>query len=184
MKMTSIFAGAGDRRRAVSGLARRWGAALFGAGDADAGCGAGGRCRLEMVLERDSVWRIGGRTAGVRIDCRRGRLWLTQAGGGADVILNPGQGFAAAGDGLIVVQPVGDVVEDEGGVAALGALTVGEEEGAARFGRGRAPVRARGLEPEPGLRRAGLWEEGAFVTLWLCGLAGVGYCLASVLSLP
>ncbi len=35
-----------------------------------------------------------------------------------------------------------------------------------------------------GWERPGCWEQLAFITLWLCGLFSVGYCVKTVLSLP
>src|SRR2546430_707923 len=45
-----------------------------------------------------------------------------------------------------------------------------------------APIRI-GIDPEGG-DRTGRWEQRAFITLWLCGLFSVGYCLKTVLSSP
>ena len=121
MKTNSIFCRREAERNGVAGLAWCWWAALLGR-KPGADPQAGPR-RLHFNLPPDSLCHVAGRLRGLRIDCRQGRLWLTQAGAAADVILEPGQGFVAEGDGDIVVEPMaargapGQVV-----VGALGRL--------------------------------------------------------------
>jgi len=52
--------------------------------------------RREQVLSlRDA--------AGARLRCTRGSLWLTQEGGGQDIVLAPGECFTIERDGLTLV---------------------------------------------------------------------------------
>ena len=52
--------------------------------------------RREQVLSlRDA--------AGTRLRCTRGSLWLTQKGGGRDIVLTPGECFTIERDGLTLV---------------------------------------------------------------------------------
>src|SRR5437867_8408244 len=120
MKMTSLSCGQGRERHGVLELPWRWGAAFLGQRRA-ADWASAGRA-IEFALDRNSLWRIAGSVRGVRIDCREGRLWLTQAGASADVILQPGQSFVANAGGAIVVQSV--ALFDTKAADALGTLTV------------------------------------------------------------
>src|SRR6266542_5553253 len=104
MKMTSLSRGRNSGRSGLLELPWRWGASFLGPRQA-AGRASAGRA-IEFALDRNSLWRIAGSVRGVRIDCRQGRLWLTQAGAAADVILQPGQSFVSDDGGAIVVQPV------------------------------------------------------------------------------
>lgn len=57
--------------------------------------------RREQVLSlRDA--------AGVRLRCTRGSLWLTQEGGGQDIVLEPGECFTVERDGLTLVSALKD----------------------------------------------------------------------------
>ena len=52
--------------------------------------------RREQVLSlRDA--------AGARLRCTRGSLWVTQEGGGPDIVLTPGECFTIERDGLTLV---------------------------------------------------------------------------------
>jgi hypothetical protein len=42
--------------------------------------------------------------AGTRIDCLRGLLWVTEAGGDDDIVLNAGESYPIARAGIAVVQ--------------------------------------------------------------------------------
>src|SRR5439155_18238459 len=121
MKITSLSIGWGGERNGVLELPWRWGAAFLGARRTADPAGVGRT--IEFALERNSLWRIAGSVRGVRIDCREGRLWLTQAGASADEILQPGQSFVANAGGAIVVQSV--PLFDTKAADALGTLTVG-----------------------------------------------------------
>jgi hypothetical protein len=46
--------------------------------------------------------------AGVRLRCTRGSLWLTQEGGGADIVLAPDECFTVERDGLTLVSALKD----------------------------------------------------------------------------
>src|SRR6266542_4548069 len=120
MKMTSLSRGRNSGRSGLLELPWRWGASFLGPRQA-AGRASAGRA-IEFALDRNSLWRIAGSVRGVRIDCREGRLWLTQAGASADVILQPGQSFVANAGGAIVVQSVPSF--DTEAADALGTLTV------------------------------------------------------------
>src|SRR5439155_12497207 len=140
MKITSLSIGWGGERNGVLELPWRWGAAFLGARRTADPAGVGRT--IEFALERNSLWRIAGHVRGVRIDCRQGRLWLTQAGAAADVILQPGQRFVANAGGAIVVQSVSSFnATDE---AALGTLTVSTGAPRLKIHRGQtaaAPAR-------------------------------------------
>ena len=180
MKMTSLSCGPGDERNGVRELSWRWGAALLG--QRRAADRALPSRTIEFALDRNSLWRIAGSVRGARIDCHQGRLWLTQAGAAADVILQPGQSFVANAGGAIVVQPVpaSDCMDE----AALGTLTV--TTGAARLKIHRRQTAAAPARIGMDLAdrdRPGRWEELAFIAVWICGVFSVWYCLKTVLSL-
>ncbi len=181
MKMTSLSCGRGGERNGVLELPWRWGATFWGQRRA-ADRAIAGRT-IEFALDRNSLWRIAGSVRGVRIDCRQGRLWLTQAGAAADVILQPGQSFVAKVGGAIVVQSVSSFNATE--EAALGTLTVAT--GAARLkihsGQTAAAPARIGMDVDD-RDRTGMWEQLAFIAVWLCGVFSVWYCLKTVLSLP
>jgi quercetin dioxygenase-like cupin family protein len=46
--------------------------------------------------------------AGVELYCTRGALWLTQEGGGTDVVLTPGEAFIVERDGVTLVSGLND----------------------------------------------------------------------------
>ena len=181
MKMTSLSRGQSSGRNGVLEFPWRWGAAFLGQRQA-AGRARAGRA-IEFALDRNSLWRIAGSLRGVRIDCREGQLWLTQAGAAADVILQPGQSFVANTGGAIVVQAVPSFNAED--AAALGTLTV-------TTGAERLKIHRRQANAAPtrigmdlvGRDRTRLWEQLAFVALWLCGVFSVCYCLKTLLSLP
>ena len=55
---------------------------------------------------------------------------------------------------------------------------------AARKVRHREEARSLRIGVDPaGSERPAWWEQLAFITLWLCGLFSVGYCVKTVLSL-
>ena len=181
MKMTCHFHLLDVEGNGVQATAARLGASLLGlrrAPDRPIG-----QRTIELALELDSLCRIAGHVRGARIDCRQGRLWLTQAGVAADVILQPGQSFMADGDGAIVVQSVPAVASV--GPVAPGAHTVSAHAGA-RLELHRGPktgAAARiGLDLADG-QWTGWWEQLVFVVVWLCGVFGVGYCLKTALTL-
>jgi len=138
MKMISLFhdSDAGNGRVGVPELVWRSAAALFGRRrDADQNLAARA---LELALDARSLCRIAGHVRGLRIDCGQGRLWLTQAGASADVILQPGQGFTADREGPIVVQPLFE--------------TGAQDQDTGRRGRtmARARLIAANFNPPPG----------------------------------
>ena len=181
MKTISFSYGqAGDRNRGLD-PSLRWRTALLGRRRATDRRLAGRT--IEFTLDKNSLGHIAGSVRGVRIGCRLGRLWLTQAGAAADVILQPGQSFVADAGGAIVVQPVPGF--DAPVEKAVGTLTV--NTGAARLTIHPvqtivAPSRIGMGQADRG--RAGMWEHVAFITVWLCGGFSVWYCLKTFLSLP
>lgn len=56
--------------------------------------------RKQVLLLRDA--------AGARLRCTRGSLWLTQDGGGQDIVLAPGDCFTVERDGLTLVSALKD----------------------------------------------------------------------------
>ena len=172
MKTTSLSCGQAGERNGVLELPWRWRAAFLRQ-----------RRAADRTSARRAIWRIAGSVRGVRIDCRQGRMWLTQAGAAADVILQAGQSFVADAGGTIVVQPVPsfDATEE----AVLGTLTV--TPGAARLEiRRRQTVAASariGMDMADRDRTA-MWEQLAFIAVSLCGVFSVWYCLKTALSLP
>ena len=179
MKMTSLSCGQGRERHGVLELPWRWGAAFLGQRRA-ADRAIAGRT-IEFALDSNSLWRIAGSVRGARIDCHQGWLWLTQAGAAADVILQPGQSFVAKAGGAIVVQSVSSFnATDE---AALGTLTVAPGVARLKMHRGQTAAGPTRIGVDLADRdRAGMWEELAFVAVWLCGVFSVWYCLKTVLS--
>ena len=181
MRITSFFCAQGVERSGVLELPRRWGVAFLGLRRA-ASSATGGRT-IEFRLGRNSLWSIAGSVRGVRIDCRHGRLWLTQAGAPADVILQAGQSFVADAGGAIVVQPLpGFNAPVETSVVALTVNLRSAERFKIHRGSGAAPARiGLGMADRD---RIGLWEQLVFIALGLCGGFSVWYCLKTVLSLP
>ena len=181
MKMNSLSRGPGGERNGVLELPRRWGATFLGQRRA-ANRAIAGRT-IEFALDTNSLWRIAGSVRGVRIECRQGRLWLTQAGAAADVILQPGQSFVANAGGAIVVQRVPSFnATDE---AAFGTLTVTTVAARLKIHcRQTAAGPARIGMDLAGRDRAGMGEQLAFIAVWLCGVFSVWYCLKTVWSLP
>jgi len=55
-----------------------------------------------LEVRREQVLSLRG-AAGVRLRCTRGSLWLTQEGGGQDIVLAPGECFTIERDGLTLV---------------------------------------------------------------------------------
>jgi hypothetical protein len=174
MKITSLSCAQGGERSGVLELPRRWGVGFLGQRRA-ASSTIGGRT-IEFRLDRNSLWSIAGSVRGVRIDCRHGRLWLTQAGAPADVILQPGQSFVADAGGAIVVQFVPEF--NASVEAAVATLTVNTGSAA------RLKIHPRSAGAGAADRdRIGMWEQLAFIALGLCGGFSVWYCLKTGLSL-
>src|SRR5436190_6260979 len=177
MKTISFSYGqSGDRNRGLV-PSWRWGAALLGLRRATDRTLADRT--IEFTLDKNSLGRIAGSVRGVRIGCRLGRLWLTQSGAPADVILQPGQSFVADAGGSIVVQPVpGFNAPVE---TAVGTLTM--NTGAARLkihSRQTVAAPARIGMGQADRDRTGMWEHLAFITVWLCGGFSVWYCLKTL----
>jgi hypothetical protein len=181
MKLTLLSCGQGGERNGILELPWRWGAAFLGRRRA-ADSAIAGRT-IEFALDKNFLWRIAGSVQRVRIDCRNGRLWLTQAGAAADVILQSGQSFVANAGGVIVVQPVPSFnATDE---VALGTLTVTTGAARLKIHRGRAAAEPTRIGMDlADCDRTGMWEQLAFIAIWLSSVFSVWYCLKTVLSLP
>jgi hypothetical protein len=61
----------------------------------------------EFHLPHGALWGTSPRL-GLRIRCARGQLWITQAGSADDVVLLPGETFAPAPRGRVVIQALTD----------------------------------------------------------------------------
>ena len=179
MKSTSVSCGQSGGPTGVLAFPLRWGASFLG--QRRAADRAIASRTIEFALDRDSLWRIAGNVRGVRIECRQGRLWLTQTGAAADVILQPGQSFVSDDGGVIVVQPVPAANATE--ETTLGTLTVTPGAAGLRIQRRQtvaSPVRVgRDLVDRD---QTEVWEQVAFIALWFCGVFSVWYCLRMLLS--
>ena len=60
---------------------------------------------LELNRERMLSFRD---VAGLELYCTRGALWLTQEGGGPDIVLTPGECFTVERDGVTLVSGLND----------------------------------------------------------------------------
>ena len=61
-----------------------------------------GACALQLVLPANQVLALPA-GAPARIDCCRGALWITQEGDIRDLVLAPGDSFAASGERAVTV---------------------------------------------------------------------------------
>lgn len=143
---------------------------------------------IEFVLDSKSLWRLAGRLHGVRIECRLGRLWITQEGAPADVILQSGQCFVATNAGVLIVQPVSSSANRTASPAADGDIAFGAAivPGSMRLRISRPPkttTRSRigfdRVESDP----MAAWERLASAILCGCGLVGLAYCFKTALGL-
>ncbi|PYL01649.1 MAG: hypothetical protein DME19_00875 [Verrucomicrobia bacterium] len=179
MKMKTLLYGHGGGRNGVPELASRWGAALFGPRREVRKRTA--KRLIQFAFDSNSSWRLEGDVRGARIDCRRGRLWVRQAGAAAGVILQPGQSFVSDDEGAIVVQPVPAPADTD--EVALGTVTAAAAQ--LKIHHGQEAVAPTRISMNLARReRTGFWEHLVFIALWLCGLFSVGYCLKTVLWLP
>ena len=58
---------------------------------------------MEILLQRGELLGLDGDPRRLEIDCRSGRLWITQSGDGRDHLLTPGKRFAVLGRGRVVI---------------------------------------------------------------------------------
>jgi hypothetical protein len=58
--------------------------------------------KANLELRREQVISLRD-AAGARLRCTRGSLWLTQDGGGRDIVLTPGECFTIERDGMTLV---------------------------------------------------------------------------------
>ena len=58
---------------------------------------------MDLLLNRQELLDLGEGLQGVRIICRTGRCWLTQAGDNRDHILGPGDGFLVRTRGRLIL---------------------------------------------------------------------------------
>ena len=62
------------------------------------------RLQERLCLEKGEVFHVDPITAWRRIECQRGRVWITQTGLGQDVILSAGDAFEVSAPGRLVVE--------------------------------------------------------------------------------
>jgi hypothetical protein len=56
-----------------------------------------------IEMNRRSMISVNGALGG-RIDCLRGRIWITEAGCGDDIVLEAGDSYVISRDGVVLVQ--------------------------------------------------------------------------------
>lgn len=61
----------------------------------------------ELCLRHGVPLRVA-RAAGLRIDCLGGKIWITVAGEAADIFLMAGDSYRITGQGLALIESVGD----------------------------------------------------------------------------
>lgn len=193
MKMISSSESLSPERNNRRQVALRWGARLFGHKEITGHFAA--KQTIEFMLTANSLCRVAGNLSGLRIICRQGRLWVTQTGEVADVILRPGQIFVSRNEGAILIQPVAapaDEIEvcdterdrpyDEV-ACGLVIAPAGDVQLKVEREPKSATRTAIGLE----ISRNGavqFSEKLAFAVLGVSSLVAVGYCLRTVLTLP
>jgi Protein of unknown function (DUF2917) len=59
-----------------------------------------------LALTRNSFWSVQGRPNEIEIECRRGKVWITQEGDYRDVIVPAGGRFRIEKRGRVIVQAV------------------------------------------------------------------------------
>jgi hypothetical protein len=190
MKITPVLYGL-EGGNPVSEFALRWGTCL---NRRDAAGFETPVRSINFALDGKSLWRIAGRPSGLRIQCRKGRLWITQSGVAADVILHAGQDFVAVSDGAIVVQsvPAPAAERDDSTAAdlarepvAFGVVTLpaGRARSAVVSKRELVPPQGAGWDwarPDAAMR----WEQLACGLAWLSALVAIAYCFKTVVGLP
>lgn len=187
MQSTPLLPGLGEHERTLVEIAPRW--QTSGLNQRGRETGPDHHRSVEFGLENDSVWRIAGLVRGLRVHCRAGRLWITQAGESTDRILNAGQSFVAREDGAMVVQAVSVGIRGQNGAVSTGdkavcVVMMPVETSPPPVSRGRcwaAKTRIGYDLIEPDRGPAG--ERIAFIVLWLSALTAIGYCLKTVIEL-
>jgi hypothetical protein len=188
MKMTSLLEGPHGDPRGIQELALRWGAGCACAGRNISEANHAKLRNINFVLDSNSLWRIAGKLRGVRIECRLGRLWITQEGAPADVILQSGQSFVASNNGILVIQSVPSSTNRTESLVADGDIAFGvaivPESVHLRISRTpKATTRTRVgfdlVERDPTAN----WERLAYAILWGCGLVGLAHCLKTASGL-
>jgi hypothetical protein len=61
----------------------------------------------ELCLRHGVPLRLVG-AAGLCIDCQGGKIWITEAGEAADIFLMAGDSYRIAGQGLALIESIGD----------------------------------------------------------------------------
>lgn len=61
----------------------------------------------ELCLQHGVPLRVA-RAAGLRIDCLAGNIWITVAGQATDIFLAAGDSYRIAGQGLTLIESIGD----------------------------------------------------------------------------
>lgn len=62
----------------------------------------GARANVTVVLRAEAVWSTAG-CPGITVRCASGVVWLTQTGGGQDIVLGVGMAFTAERGGKLVI---------------------------------------------------------------------------------
>jgi hypothetical protein len=57
-----------------------------------------------LKLGNGGLWRMNGREELRQIECREGKIWITQTGCLTDIVLTSGQKQSVCGKGLVLVQ--------------------------------------------------------------------------------
>lgn len=61
---------------------------------------------MDLLMQNRECLDLGKYVKGLRLTCRAGRCWLTQAGDSRDIILDPGDEFAAITNGRLIITAV------------------------------------------------------------------------------
>lgn len=58
----------------------------------------------EVALVRGDFWRVDGQGMTHRVECQRGRIWITQSGSSEDIILSEDESREFCGEGLVLIE--------------------------------------------------------------------------------
>ena len=58
---------------------------------------------MDLLMQTRECLDLGKAVKGLRLTCRAGRCWLTQAGDSRDIILDPGDEFAVITNGRLII---------------------------------------------------------------------------------
>lgn len=60
--------------------------------------------QTEVDLQRGGMWRVDGDGLTRQIECREGKVWVTQTGCPEDIVLAEGESATFCGNGLILIE--------------------------------------------------------------------------------